>query len=146
LLPPVLDAVARLSEEFAIPWVRRPFDFPVQATGVGLGKRIVSRSLGVMRRRFHRVLAMHHCRTTDHFAGFRITGRYDAAELSRLIAQLPEGTTEFMCHPGYCGDELQAASTRLKASRERELQALTSLEVKAALRGSQVRLTNYVSI
>ena len=31
LLPPVLDAVTRLSEEFAVPWVRRPFDFPMQA-------------------------------------------------------------------------------------------------------------------
>ena len=29
LLPPVLDAVARLSEEYKIPWVRRPFDFPL---------------------------------------------------------------------------------------------------------------------
>ncbi len=27
LLPPVLDAVARISSEFQIPWVRRPFDF-----------------------------------------------------------------------------------------------------------------------
>ena len=31
LLPPVLDAVARISEEFGIPWVRRPFDFPTAA-------------------------------------------------------------------------------------------------------------------
>src|SRR5260370_919725 len=34
LLPPVLDAVARLSEEFRIPWVRRPFDFPMEAACV----------------------------------------------------------------------------------------------------------------
>ena len=31
LAPPVLDAVARLGEEFDIPWVRRPFDFPLNA-------------------------------------------------------------------------------------------------------------------
>ena len=35
LLPPVLEAVARISEEFRIPWVRRPFDFPLQPGGVG---------------------------------------------------------------------------------------------------------------
>jgi predicted glycoside hydrolase/deacetylase ChbG (UPF0249 family) len=143
LLPPVLEAVARLSKEFGIPWVRRPFDFPVQANGVGLGKRIVSRSLGVMRGRFHRVLTAHGCKVTDSFAGFRITGKYDAAELAKLIEKLPEGLTEFMCHPGYCGDELAAARTRLKASRERELEALTSGEVKAALERFNVRLTNY---
>ena len=145
LLPPVLDAVARISEEFGIPWVRRPFDFPVQAGGVGLGKRMIGRSLQLMRGRFQRVLAAHGCRTTDYFAGFRITGRYDAGELARLIGQLPEGTTEFMCHPGYCGAELLAAPTRLKASRERELEALTSGQVKAALERFNVRLTNYCS-
>ena len=29
LLPPVLDAVARMAQEFGIRWVRRPFDFPL---------------------------------------------------------------------------------------------------------------------
>ena len=48
-----------------------------------------------------------------------------------------------MCHPGYCGSELQAAPTRLKASREEELRALVSPEVKTALDRYQVRLTNY---
>src|SRR5882672_3381974 len=33
LLPPVLNAVAKISEEFGIPWVRRPFDFPLQPGG-----------------------------------------------------------------------------------------------------------------
>lgn len=31
LAPPVLDAVTRLGEEFHIRWIRRPFDFPLQA-------------------------------------------------------------------------------------------------------------------
>jgi predicted glycoside hydrolase/deacetylase ChbG (UPF0249 family) len=143
LLPSVLDAVARISEEFKIPWVRRPFDFPVQANGIGLAKRIVSRSFHLVRGRFERVLKAHHCRTTDHFAGFRITGHYDARELSRLIGQLPEGSTEFMCHPGYCRSELQAARTRLKASREAELRALTSAEARQALDEWGVRLSSY---
>src|SRR5581483_5547850 len=95
LLPPVLDAVARLSEEFRIPWVRRPFDFPLEAQAVPWTRRAVSRGLGFLRRRFSRVLAAHGCRTTDHFAGFGITGNYDAAELVSLIRNLPEGATEF---------------------------------------------------
>src|SRR5689334_11514596 len=45
LLPPVLDAVARLSEEFRIPWVRRPFDFPLDARGIRWTRRAVSGSL-----------------------------------------------------------------------------------------------------
>ena len=38
LLPPVLAAVARISEEFRIPWVRRPFDFPLEPNGHSLAE------------------------------------------------------------------------------------------------------------
>jgi predicted glycoside hydrolase/deacetylase ChbG (UPF0249 family) len=89
------------------------------------------------------VLAARGCRSTDHFAGFQITGRYTAADLARLIRALPEGSTEFMCHPGFCTDELRAAPTRLKESREKELLALTSTEVRAALHESGVELVSY---
>jgi len=146
LLPAVLDAVARISEEFRIPWVRRPFDFPLQPGGIGWQKRTVNRALGVVRGRFERVLRAHGCRFTEHFAGFQITGNYDAAALVSLIRALPEGSTEFMCHPGHCGDELRAAHTRLKESRERELRALTSAGVRAALAEGNVRLAGFDQI
>jgi chitin disaccharide deacetylase len=143
LLPPVLDAVLRISAEFAIPWVRRPFDFPMHSRRAGLVTRAVSGSFGVVRGRFEREFARRGCRSTDHFAGFQITGNYDAAELAALIHALPEGSTEFMCHPGVCTAELRAASTRLKESRERELHALTSAEVRVALKEARVELASY---
>jgi predicted glycoside hydrolase/deacetylase ChbG (UPF0249 family) len=143
LLPPVLDAVARVSEECGIPWVRRPFDFPQTPDGISWTKRATSKALTAVRGHFARVLSRHGCRSTDHFAGFQITGAYDAAELARLIASLPEGTTEFMCHPGVCTDELRSARTRLKESREMELRALTAPEVRAALERSGVQLVGY---
>ena len=143
LLPPVLDAVARISQEFKIPWVRRPFDFSVTLKGVSLTKRFTSRAFVLVRGRFGRVLAEHGCKSTDHFAGFQITGHYGAREFARLIRALPEGSTEFMCHPGICGDELRAARTRLKESREKELRALTSPEVRAALEQAGVELVSY---
>jgi predicted glycoside hydrolase/deacetylase ChbG (UPF0249 family) len=120
LWPSVLDAVARVSEEFRIRWVRRPLGNPFDGT-----------------------LTRHGCRTTDHFSGFRVTGRYGAPELASLIRALPDGITEFMCHPGFCTDELRAARTRLKDSRQRELEALTSPEVRAAVKESGVQLTRY---
>jgi predicted glycoside hydrolase/deacetylase ChbG (UPF0249 family) len=146
LLPPVLDAVARIASEFQIPWVRRPFDLPLHGGGVPWQRQMVSRGLGFARARFHRVLSHRGCRTTDYFAGFQITGHYDTAELARLIRELPDGVTEFMCHPGFCTAELQASRTRLKESRRRELDALTSPEVRAAVRESGVTLTRYAEI
>jgi predicted glycoside hydrolase/deacetylase ChbG (UPF0249 family) len=139
LLPPVLEAVARISEEFQIPWVRRPFDFPLQPGGVGWKNKLMR----LMSRRFGTALARHHCRSTDWFAGFRITGDYRSGDLAELIRALPEGVTEFMCHPGRCGDDLRSARTRLKESREAELRALTSPEVRVALAEAGVILTTF---
>ena len=145
LAPAVLDAVARVAEEFGIPWVRRPFDLPLTAARGGAPwlKHAISGSLGLQRARFHRVLARHHCRTTDHFAGFQITGRFRTGELVALIRTLPEGSTELMCHPGRATSELQRARTRLKESREQELAALIAPETRRALAESGVELVNY---
>jgi predicted glycoside hydrolase/deacetylase ChbG (UPF0249 family) len=145
LAPPVLEAVARVAEESGIHWVRRPFDFPMTTTAPFL-KRATSRALGLVRRQFHRTLERHHCRTTDTFAGFQITGRFRTGELVNLIEQLPEGLTELMCHPGHCREPLRQARTRLKESREEELEALTAPETRAALERCGVELVSYRSV
>jgi predicted glycoside hydrolase/deacetylase ChbG (UPF0249 family) len=148
LAPPVLDAVARLAEDFDIRWVRRPFDFPLHALrkSVPSAKRLTSGALAIMRRRFHRVLERHGCRTTDHFAGFQITGRFRTAELVELMSEIPEGTTELMVHPGHCGSALRAAPTRLKESREAELAALVAPEVRSAMLRHGIGLVNYTEL
>ncbi|HTX36317.1 MAG TPA: ChbG/HpnK family deacetylase [Bryobacteraceae bacterium] len=144
LAPPVLDAVARLGHAFGIRWVRRPFDFPMGAVAaVPRIDRLTSAAMGLLRGRFHRVLERQGCRTTDHFAGFQITGRFRAASLAKLLAILPAGSTELMCHPGYCTEALRQAHTRLKESREEELRALTAPEVRAAVERGGIELVNY---
>jgi len=73
LLPPVLEAVARISAEFRIPWVRLPVGIPL------------------LQRRLQRIAERHGSRFADHFTGFRMTGRFGAKDLGRLILGLPEG-------------------------------------------------------
>ena len=146
LAPPVLDAVARIGEEFGIRWVRRPFDLPMKALKAPAGKRIVNRALGLLRGRFERVVARYGCRSTDRFAGFQITGRWGTAELVELIGAIPEGSTELMCHPGRCREPLRNARTRLKESRERELEALVSCEARAALDRHGIELATYAGL
>jgi predicted glycoside hydrolase/deacetylase ChbG (UPF0249 family) len=146
LFPAVLEAVARLSEEFEIPFVRRPFDFPLRPGRAPFSKRLLTRAFGVVRPRFESTFRRRGCRTTDWFAGFGITGAFTSADLVDMIATLPEGSTEFMCHPGHCGPELQAARTRLKQSRQQELTALLAPEVRQALDRHGVRLVNYAHL
>ena len=145
LAPPVLDAVARVAAEFGIRWVRRPFDLPLNTLKgtVPRLKRMTSGGLGFLRRRFHRVLEAHGCRTTDHFAGFQITGRFRTRELVELLGILPGGTTELMVHPGRCREALRLARTRLKESRELELEALLAPETRLALERNGIELVNY---
>jgi predicted glycoside hydrolase/deacetylase ChbG (UPF0249 family) len=140
LLPPVLDAVARLAHEFRIAWVRRPFDFGIDRRAK-LTKSAVALGMRATRPGFARVLG--NLKTTDHFAGFQITGILKQANLIEILERMPEGLTEFMCHPGKLGPELRAAATRLKESREIELAALVSPEVRSAIERRGIELANY---
>jgi predicted glycoside hydrolase/deacetylase ChbG (UPF0249 family) len=148
LAPVVLEAVARLAAEHEARWVRRPFDFPLSAPRVAVPrvKQWTSGAFRLLRGRFQRVLAKYGCRATDHFAGFRITGRFRVGELEALMAVIPPGSTELMCHPGRCGPALHAARTRLKESRERELEALLAPQVRSALERNSIELVNYTGL
>ena len=145
LLPPVLKALIAVGKRYSIPWVRRPFDLLSQEAqaGASAGRRFTSRIMRARAAALTRCLAAAGLRATDHFAGFQMTGSYDAADLASLIESLPDGTTEFMCHPGVCGQDLSASNTRLKQSREAELRALTSDEALAAVRRAGVELSGF---
>jgi hypothetical protein len=48
-----------------------------------------------------------------------------------------------MCHPGRCREPLRCSRTRLKESREAELEALVAPEVRRALERNRIELTSY---
>jgi len=147
LAPPVLEAVLGVARRYGIPWIRRPFDLPLPAVRgrAPLRRRAVNRALRPLRRRFDRLIAHNGCRATDHFAGFQLTGGYHAHHLAELIRALPEGLTEFMCHPGYCDLELRASPTRLTESRETELRALLSNEIRTTMEQAAVEITSFAA-
>ncbi len=143
LAPPVLRALIQTSREFKIPWVRKPADFTMPAQASPFVKRLVNKGVQVAANRFDSVLYRGGCRFTDHFTGFEVTGRLDTPELLTILRHLPDGLTELMCHPGYLEEELRSAPTRLKESRVKELQALTSREARAILLETGTQLTAY---
>jgi predicted glycoside hydrolase/deacetylase ChbG (UPF0249 family) len=51
-----------------------------------------------------------------------------------------------MCHPGHCGTSLRGARTRLKESREYELEALLAKETRDALVRHGIELTNFAGL
>jgi predicted glycoside hydrolase/deacetylase ChbG (UPF0249 family) len=118
LIPSVFGVMVNLADEFGIPWVRLPL-------GVSYYRRLAHGK---------------NVRMTDHFLGFRLTGSLTEDTFAQALQELKEGTTEFMCHPGYLGDELKQARTRLKESRLRELEALTSPRIRELLSGKGIEL------
>ena len=72
-----------------------------------------------------------------------MTGRFQAPQLVKLIRALPEGLTEFMCHPGYCTEDLLATATRLKQSRQKELEALIAPEVRRAVAEESIEIVGF---
>jgi predicted glycoside hydrolase/deacetylase ChbG (UPF0249 family) len=81
--------------------------------------------------------------TPDGTLGIVATGTLDE-KLFRAIARIiPEGTWEFVCHPGYNDADLQQANTRLRESREIELRVLTMPEVRELLLNCGVALVSY---
>jgi chitin disaccharide deacetylase len=143
LHPKVLAAVARASSAYNIPFVRRPFDLPVPAP---LSTRLTIACMRTQRGNFERTLARDQARSTGHFIGFAWTGNFTAATLLEHLPNLPPGSTEFMCHPGFCREPLRAARTRLKQSREQELAALTDPAVRRCLVSCGIELTNYAGL
>jgi predicted glycoside hydrolase/deacetylase ChbG (UPF0249 family) len=143
LAPPVLRALVRISREFRIPWVRKPADLPEPSGSTPFTKQLVHAAVKFAANRFDPILAAAGCRTTDFFTGFQLTGRLGTAELVQLLRTLPTGLTELMCHPGYVTDELRKAPTRLKESREKELQALTAPETRMAIAETGIQLVCY---
>jgi predicted glycoside hydrolase/deacetylase ChbG (UPF0249 family) len=60
-----------------------------------------------------------------------------------MLERLSEGTWELVCHPGYADADLESAGTRLVASRQVELQALTSEETRSTLKMHEIQLIAY---
>ena len=63
--------------------------------------------------------------TPDGTLGIVVTGALDETLFYAIARSIPEGTWEFVCHPGYNDADLQQGKTRLRESRETELRVLT---------------------
>ncbi len=84
--------------------------------------------------------------TTDGTLGIVVTGRLDPALFEAIIGSLPEGTWEFVCHPGYVDSALDGVRTRLRESRQQELELLTSDAARKAIEARGIELISYKAL
>ena len=81
--------------------------------------------------------------TSDGTFGIDATGALDEQLFEAIVGSVPEGTWEFVCHPGYNDSELNSVRTRLRQSRAQELRVLTSEAARQALQRHGVELISW---
>lgn len=143
VMPGVFHIVAEIAKEFDITSVR----FPVGpwtgrfSAASALEKWFLEALVGTQRRYLRRMGLKH----PDRFLGLSMTGRLDADALKTLIASLPDGVSEIMCHPGL-PDEVAAKRLGFGSGWERELSAVTDPGVRELVDEMGIELISYKSL
>ena len=147
IFPAVLEGILRAARICGVSAIRNPFEsFAVDfaRTRKQLWKRYLQvRFLRRLASPFRKAVQKAGMRTPDGTLGIVVTGHLDRQLFQGIAENIPEGTWEFVCHPGYVDDDLQTITTRLRESRRDELELLTSPEAREVLASRDVELITY---
>ena len=153
LLPPVFNVVVKLACEFGINCVRLPIEQASSALGpLQSGRRgwprmakqyLLGRALSTLAGCQAKKVADAGLYRPESFFGLSQTGFLDSAMLEQMLRDLPDGTSEIMCHPGYVDELLLRTRTRLLSQRETELRALTSPHIRWLVNDLGINLISY---
>ena len=135
LHPALLPAVLRVARRFGIGAVRAAAR---SVSGSGLRPGLI----GLVSKLGSRRLRAAGVRTPDTLVGLAETGRLDEARLRAVVAALPEGTSELVCHPG-AGDGAIASAYGWGFRWDEEAAALTAPAVRETLRREGIQLIAY---
>jgi hopanoid biosynthesis associated protein HpnK len=143
MFPAVLRGMVRAGKNCGVQAIRNPFE-PLVFTKFARWKRQFQlRTMRSYRRHFHKSIEQAGMASHDGCIGVAVAGGLDEQAFRQLIENLPEGTWEFVSHPGYNDQELDQVRTRLRQSREKELAILTSDASREVLHREQVQVISY---
>jgi chitin disaccharide deacetylase len=147
MFPRVLQPLLRAARACGVRALRNPFA-PVRsilpAERSRLWKQWIKvRALHGLAGKFRQAVREAGMITPDGTFGIVSTGALDERLFRFMIENLPEGTWEFVCHPGYNDAALQSVRTRLRESRARELRLLTSTATCGLLARNKIQLISY---
>ncbi len=113
MFPAVLRPLLRAAKSRGVGAVRNPFGqvWPLPLASLLRTRQVWKRfaQLNVLRNfasSFRREVEAHGLRTTDGSLGVLATGVLDMKLFAAVVENIPEGTWEFVCHPGYSDAEL----------------------------------------
>jgi predicted glycoside hydrolase/deacetylase ChbG (UPF0249 family) len=137
-----------LAEHYALPirypWPRRPVEV-TDLNDLATAHRIDREDLPEIVAACHAVLRQSRIPTTDRCIVSFYGGGATLPHLLELIAGLPEGITELMCHPGEADAALRESSGYAE-QREAEVQILTDPRVRDALETEGIELATFSTL
>jgi chitin disaccharide deacetylase len=150
LFPAVLRPILRAARACGVRAIRNPFGLrrPLKSSELlarpGLWSRYAEmKILARLSSGFRESVEQEDFMTPSGTLGIEVTGALDEKIFRAIAAIIPDGTWEFVCHPGYNDDDLKAANTRLRESRETELRVLTMPEARERLASQGITLISY---
>jgi len=150
VFPAVLRPLLRAAQACGVRGIRNPFGPRKHLTSSALLSRpklwtryAEVRTLRALATKFREVAAGEGLFTPDGTFGIVVTGALDEKLFRGIAAIIPQGTWEFVCHPGYNDEDLKSVKTRLRESREIELHLLTMPEARELLLQQGIELISY---
>jgi chitin disaccharide deacetylase len=150
LFPQILRPLLRAARECGVRAIRNPFGprFPLKSSQLLARPNLWTRyaEVSILRRfagKFREAVDHEGFVTPDGTLGIEVTGTLDETLFHAIAESIPQGTWEFVCHPGYNDADLQAANTRLRESRETELRVLTLPAAREVLSRKGIELISY---
>lgn len=150
LFPKILRPLLRAAASCGIRAVRNPFGprLPLRSSHLlarpGLWARYAEvRIVGGFAGKFRAAVDREGFIAPDGTLGIVVTGSLDETLFHAIARSIPQGTWEFVCHPGYNDADLQQAETRLRQSRETELRVLTLPTAREVLSQQGIELISY---
>ena len=150
IFPQILRPVLRAAKECGVRAIRNPFGprLPLRSSQLLAKPNLWTRfaEMRILRGfagKFRAAVDREGFITTNGTLGIEVTGALDESLFRAIAKSIPDGTWEFVCHPGYNDADLQAAHTRLRESRETELRVLTLPGARELLSQEGVQLISY---
>jgi len=150
VFPQILRPLLKAAADCGVRALRNPFGprFPLRSGQLLARPKLWTRyaEVQILRRfagKFRESVKRAGFATPDGTLGIEVTGTLDETLFLAIARSIPDGTWEFVCHPGYNDADLLAANTRLRASRETELQVLTLPSAREILARERVELISY---
>jgi predicted glycoside hydrolase/deacetylase ChbG (UPF0249 family) len=153
MLPGLFEIALRLAKRHGISAIRVSLEASSlraalsagskQRAGVVIKQGVQARGLKLLARDARELAGRAGISTADYFCGIAQTGELTREGVEQLVKNLPDGTTELMCHPGYLDSALQKSDTRLQDSRPNELQILTDTGIRNLVASLGIRLIDY---